>query len=118
MSGITIVAALVRCSADLLLCNDIDTSLLRFADVAECTSRLPALIDELQRVGAKGTVVMGRCRFQPDRTPAEPGTLLKPSGALQSIILARGDGSIAHAPAAMASPTRSASIPSHSAASA
>jgi len=78
MSGITIVAALVKCSADLLLCNDIDTSTLRFADAAECTSRLPALIDEVQRVSAKGTVVMGRCRFQVDRTPAERKHSLKP----------------------------------------
>ena len=70
MSGITIVAALVRCSADLLLCNDIDTSALHFTDVTECTSRLPALIDEMQRVSAKGTVVMGRCRFQASRPTA------------------------------------------------
>lgn len=108
MSGIKIVAALVRCSADLLLCNDIDTSALHFTDVVECTSRLPALIEEMQRVSAKGTVVMGRCRFQLDRTPAERENLLKPSGALKSVILASGDGSIARSPAAGASPTRSA----------
>jgi hypothetical protein len=91
MSGIIIVAALVRCSADLLLCNDIDTSTLHFTDVTECTSRLPTLIDELQRVSAKGTVVMGRCRFQLDRTPVEPEKLQKPSGALQNIIPAGRD---------------------------
>src|SRR5262245_34799873 len=82
MSGIKIVAALVRCSADLLLCNDIDTSALHFADVAECTSRLPALIEELQRGGTKGTVVMGRCRFQLDQAPVQPEKSRKASGAL------------------------------------
>jgi hypothetical protein len=108
MSGITIVAALVRCSADLLLCNDIDTSALHFADVAECTSRLPALIDEMQRVSAKDAVVMGRCRFQLDRTPAERENSLNPSGALKSVILASGGGSFARSPAAGAALTRSA----------
>ena len=72
MSGIRVVAHLVRCAADLLLCNDIDTGHLRFADAEECRNRLPVIIGEFQRVSVPGDVVMGRCRFQLERPPAAP----------------------------------------------
>lgn len=70
MSGIRVVAHVVRCAADLLLCNDLDTEHLRFADAEECRGRLPAIISEFQRVSVAGDVVMGRCRFQLERPPA------------------------------------------------
>lgn len=69
MSGIRVVAHLVRCAADLLLCNDIDTEHLRFADAEECRNRLPVIVGEVQRVSVPGDVVMGRCRFQLERSP-------------------------------------------------
>ena len=70
MDGIRVVAHLVRCAADLLVCTDLDTDHLRFADVEACRSKLPALIREFESVSTAGDVVMGRCRFQLDRTPA------------------------------------------------
>jgi hypothetical protein len=73
MDGIKVVLHLVRCAADLLVCIDLDTEHLRFADAEACRSRLPALISVLQSVTAAGDVVMGRCRFQVDRTPAAEG---------------------------------------------
>ena len=74
MAGIKVVAALVRCAADLLICDDIDTDHLRFLGSEECRSALPAIISEFRRAGAPDEVVMGRCRFLADRTPiATPG---------------------------------------------
>jgi len=70
MAGIKVVAALVRCAADLLICDDIDTNRLRFADAENCRNVLPAIIGELQRRGAPDEVVMGRCRFMTDSGPA------------------------------------------------
>jgi hypothetical protein len=70
MAGIKVVAALVRCAADLLICDDIDTARLRFTDAENCRNALPAIISELQQVGAPGQVVMGRCRFMTDSGPA------------------------------------------------
>ena len=70
MSGIIVVAALVRCAADLLLCDDLDTAHLRFADAEACRTRLPAIISEFRRAGAADEVVMGRCRFQASRPTA------------------------------------------------
>ena len=63
MSGIRVVAFLVRCTENLLFCQDIDTDHLRFADPEACRQRLPALIQAAQRTGASRTVVMGRCRY-------------------------------------------------------
>jgi len=68
MTGIKVVAALVRCAADLLLCDDIGTDHLRFTDAEACRNALPAIISEFRR--APDEVVMGRCRFQADRAPA------------------------------------------------
>jgi hypothetical protein len=70
MAGIKVVAALVRCAADLLLCDDIDTDHLRFNDVEECRRALPAIISQFRGASAPDQVVMGRCRFLADRTPA------------------------------------------------
>lgn len=70
MAGIKVVAALVRCAADLLICDDIDTARLRFIDAENCRNALPAIIGELQRRGARDEVVMGRCRFMTDNGPA------------------------------------------------
>lgn len=78
MAGIKVVAALVRCTADLLLCDDIDADHLRFIDAEQCRSALPAIISQFQDAGARGEVVMGRCRFLPDRAPATtPGLALR-----------------------------------------
>jgi hypothetical protein len=70
MAGIKVVVALVRCAADLLICDDIDTNRLRFTDAENCRNALPAIISELQRRGAPDQVVMGRCRFMTDSGPA------------------------------------------------
>jgi hypothetical protein len=74
MPGIKVVAALVRCAANLLDCDDIDTADLRFADVEECTKRLPAIIGEFQKASAPGDVVMGRCRFQAGQATDQPAS--------------------------------------------
>ena len=68
MEGIKVVAALMRCAADLLLCDDIHTDHLRFVYAEECRNALPAIISEFQRASAPGQVVMGRCRFLAGRT--------------------------------------------------
>jgi hypothetical protein len=70
MDGIRVVADLVRCAADFLVCTHFDTDHLRFADAEACSRKLPALIREFESVSTAGDVVMGRCRFQLDRTPA------------------------------------------------
>ena len=46
MSGIKVVAALVRRAADLLLCGEIDTDHLRFPDTDECRNALPGIISD------------------------------------------------------------------------
>jgi hypothetical protein len=85
MAGIKVVAALVRCAADLLICNDIDTARLRFADAENCRNVLPAIIGELQRRGARDEVVMGRCRFMTDNAPDKPGIGIDVVAALDLI---------------------------------
>ena len=70
MDGIRVVAELVRCAADFLVCTHFDTDHLRFADAEACRRKLPTLIREFESVSTAGDVVMGRCRFQLDRTPA------------------------------------------------
>src|SRR5256885_1559000 len=80
MAGIKVVVALVRCAADLLICDDIDTNRLRFTDAENCRNALPAIISELQRRGAPNQV-MGRCRLTTDSGPApttEPAHRAKP----------------------------------------
>ena len=69
MDGIKVVAHLVRCAADLLMCTDFDTERLRYADVETCRTSLPALIREFQSLSTPGDVVMGRRHFQFNRTP-------------------------------------------------
>jgi hypothetical protein len=78
MAGIKVVAALVRCAADLLICDDIDTNRLRFTDAENCRNALPAIISELQRSGPRDEVVMGRCRFMVDNTPAPTASISEP----------------------------------------
>jgi hypothetical protein len=70
MDGIRVVAHLVQCAADLLVCTHLDTDHLRFVDAEACRRKLPILIREFESVSTTGEVVMGRCRFQLDRTPA------------------------------------------------
>ena len=83
MAGIKVVVALVRCAADLLLCDDIDTDHLRFADAEECRNKLPAIISEHRRTGAPDQVVMGRCR--------RIATSISPSSRLVELALRSGD---------------------------
>jgi hypothetical protein len=89
MAGIKVVATLVCCAADLVICDDIDTDHLGFADAEDCRNALPALIGEFQRAGAPDEVVMGRCPFVAGRAPAatpgpanrvSPGTGLAVAG--------------------------------------
>jgi hypothetical protein len=64
MEGIKIVAVLVKCTQSLLLCEDIDTSTQRFADIEHCTQRLPQLMDGVREEVGPTWVVMGKCKFQ------------------------------------------------------
>ena len=93
MAGIKVVAALVRCAADLLLCDDIDTDHLRFSDAEECRNKLPAIISELRR--APDEVVMGRCRFVADRAPATTGAAAHRARSVTGIDIAGTHVSIA-----------------------
>jgi hypothetical protein len=63
MSGITIVAVLVRCTQGLLLCEDVGRADTSFADMEACSKKLPSIIEDVRRDSGFGDVVMGRCRF-------------------------------------------------------
>jgi hypothetical protein len=81
VSGVKVVVVLVKCTQSLLFCEDIDTQHHRFADIEECTTRLPGLIAEAARTAGLERVVMDRCRFQLDGgTRRPPAALSAPSG--------------------------------------
>jgi hypothetical protein len=63
MDGVQIVAFIVRCSADLLICHDVDTESLRFHDIEDCRTRLPAIVRTIGERTGPTRVVMGKCRF-------------------------------------------------------
>jgi hypothetical protein len=94
MTGIKVVAALVRCAADLLLCDDIDTDHLRFTDAEECRNQLPAIISQYRRAGAPDEVVMGRCRFLAARAPAATAAPSRRAGLGSGIGVAGADSPI------------------------
>ena len=67
MDAILVVAFLVRCGQNLLICDDLYTEDLRFASMEHCRHELPLLIDEADTAAS---VVMGKCRYlliEPDR---------------------------------------------------
>jgi hypothetical protein len=81
MEGIKIVAVLVKCTQSLLICEDIDTSAVRFADIEHCTQGLPQLIAAARQEAGTSWVVMGKCRFRLDTDPETPFLVHKmPSG--------------------------------------
>jgi hypothetical protein len=63
MTGILVVAFLVHCGQSLLLCEDIDTRDLAFADMGECREQLGGLVAEEQQRKGAARVVMGKCRY-------------------------------------------------------
>jgi hypothetical protein len=65
MSDLRVVAFLVRCTQSLLVCENIDTDAFTFDDMAECQSRLPALIERVRVEDEvnEGQLIMGRCRY-------------------------------------------------------
>lgn len=70
MSGLHVVAFMVRCAQNLLICDDLYTGHLQFASVEQCRSELPQLIEEAD---TPQSVVMGKCRYllvEPERYPA------------------------------------------------
>lgn len=71
MSTPVVVVHLVRCSQSLLLCDDIPTDALRFADPPACEAALPGLIAEHSGRDSAMPVVMGRCRIM---IPSPPYT--------------------------------------------
>jgi hypothetical protein len=81
MSGITVVAVLVRCTQGLLLCEDVGRADTSFADIEACTRRLPAIIEDIRRDSGLGLVVMGRCRFLLEDGGRQPASSTRvPSG--------------------------------------
>ena len=73
MSGIFVVAFLVRCGQSLLLCEEIDTRELRFRDMAACRAQLGDLIAGQWQSAGAARVVMGKCRYllvDPPHRPA------------------------------------------------
>ena len=79
MHAIKVVAAVVQCTRSLLLCEDVGSEALHFADIEACTTRLPAIIADTQRAAGPERLVMGRCRFRLERNrPADASRL--PSG--------------------------------------
>ena len=79
MHGIKIVTVLVQCTRSLLLCEDVGTEALHFADIEACTTRLPAIIADTQRAAGTERLVMGRCRFHVERS-RRPDAARSPSG--------------------------------------
>jgi len=63
MDGIVVVAFLVGCASNLLICQDLPTRSDRFADIAACRTALPALLREHERQESAPPVVMGKCRL-------------------------------------------------------
>jgi hypothetical protein len=70
MPGIKVVAFLVLCAENLLICDDLPSEHLRFADAADCRAQLPAILHQAQGEAGPNMVVMGRCRFIADRASA------------------------------------------------
>jgi hypothetical protein len=63
MDGVQIFAFIVRCSADLLICQDVYTESLKFRDIEDCRTRLPAIVRTIDERAGRTRVVMGKCRF-------------------------------------------------------
>lgn len=59
---VRVVLFLVRCSQSLLICDDISTEHLRFADMDECTEQRLRHIQAAQKQ-FPNEVVMGKCRY-------------------------------------------------------
>jgi hypothetical protein len=69
MDGVQIFAFLVRCSANLLICQEVDTESLRFHDIEDCRTRLPAIVHTIGERTERTRVVMGKCRFVLKKRP-------------------------------------------------
>lgn len=69
MDGVQVMAFVVRCVGDLLLCHTVDVQ-LDFRDIEDCRSRLPAIIRVVGKSTRKGEVVLGKCRFVLKPPPA------------------------------------------------
>ena len=71
VSGILVVVFLVSCSESLLVCKELATEHMTFADIEDCNAQLPRLL-RASRAQEKDRVVMGRCRYVLVETAKSP----------------------------------------------
>jgi hypothetical protein len=67
MSDIVVVAFVVSCSHQLLICEDINTRSQSFKDMDECRTSLVQLVSEHQRQEGPMQTVLGRCHYLLDK---------------------------------------------------
>jgi len=65
MSDILVVAFVVSCGSQLLICDDINTKGLSFDDMADCRKELGHIVQEQQQKDHNRTI-LGRCRYLSD----------------------------------------------------
>jgi hypothetical protein len=83
MAELAAVVFLVRCTSDLLLCQDVDTARLQFADIEQCRDQLPGVVRQLKR---DSSVLMGSCRLALDRSPVRSPVIAEsPGGSRRSL---------------------------------
>jgi hypothetical protein len=63
MEGITIVIFLVRCAANLLICDTVQTEHLRYVEMETCRAEASRLVARRQ-IPAGPEVWMAKCRYQ------------------------------------------------------
>jgi len=71
MPSIFVVAFVVSCNQQLLLCHDIDTRRPVFDDMAGCQCELSQIVSRYQKHASVTRMVFGKCRYM----LVEPGDL-------------------------------------------
>ena len=74
MPDIKVVVFLVRCSQSLLICDDVNTEHLSFADMPACIAEIPGLIETAKRASLANHVFMGRCHYLVNASHRRPWT--------------------------------------------
>jgi hypothetical protein len=71
MSDILVVALVVSCGHQMLVCEDLDTNSLSFKHMEQCRTGLEQLVSDYQQRAEPTRKVMGRCHYllvEPPRT--------------------------------------------------
>ena len=72
MPDIKVVVFIVRCAQSLLICDDIDTEQISFADMPACLAEMPILIEAAKRASLSNHVFMGRCHYRVHSSHRKP----------------------------------------------